>query len=73
MTAISWKYYLIFVVGDWIQLVVGFFLIIETKGRTIEQIQELFGDPAVDQVRVSDLAAGGKIVKEEDYVEDVPA
>lgn len=70
LTAINWKYYLIFVVGDWIQLVIGFFLIIETKGRTIEQIQELFGDPAVEPPRGGDEALG-KMAKEE-YVEDAP-
>ena len=45
--AISWKYYLVFVVLNWISVVIAYFLLVETKGLTLEDIAVLFdGDQA---------------------------
>ncbi|ORY24494.1 hypothetical protein BCR39DRAFT_561544 [Naematelia encephala] len=40
--AIGWKYYLVFVVLNWVSVVVAWFLLVETKRLTLEDIAVLF-------------------------------
>ncbi|SPO02566.1 related to lactose permease [Cephalotrichum gorgonifer] len=42
MAKIDWKTYIIFTVWDAIQVIVVYFLIPETKGRTLEELDEIF-------------------------------
>jgi hypothetical protein len=53
LAGISWRYYFVLLACDVVAIVVVWFLIIETKGRTLEEIDELFDGP---ELAVSDPA-----------------
>lgn len=42
---IQWKYYIVYVVWDLFECLIIFFFAIETKGRTLEELNEIFDDP----------------------------
>ena len=42
LAAIQWKYYIVFIVTDIIQVVIAYFIIVETRGLTLEDIAILF-------------------------------
>lgn len=42
LAAIGWKYYVMFIVLDVCELVIAYFLVVETKGLTLEDIAVLF-------------------------------
>ena len=42
LVAIGWKYYIIFLVTDAIQLIIAYFIVVETKGLTLEDIAIVF-------------------------------
>jgi len=42
---IGWKTYTIFLILHFVQLTVMYFTVVETKGRSIEEIEEIFNDP----------------------------
>ncbi|KAF7290931.1 MFS domain-containing protein [Mycena chlorophos] len=42
---IKWKFYLVYVVWDLFECVVIYFCVVETKGRTLEELEEIFNDP----------------------------
>lgn len=43
--AISYYYYLVFMVWDLVEFAIIYFFFVETKGRTLEEINELFMAP----------------------------
>ena len=44
LNKIGWKFYLVLIVPSAVYIVIQYFLFPETKGRTLEEIGDLFGD-----------------------------
>lgn len=65
---ITWKYYLLFIILTAINLPFIYMTFKETKGLSLEEIGELFGDEVV--VHMSDLHDGKGHMGGVDYVED---
>lgn len=42
---IGWKYYIVYVAWDLFECLVIYLFVVETKGRTLEQLNEIFDDP----------------------------
>jgi len=42
---IQWKYYIVYIVWDLFECVIIWFCAVETKGRTLEELDEIFADP----------------------------
>jgi len=42
---ITWRYYIVYVVWDIFECIVIWFCVVETKGRTLEELDEIFQDP----------------------------
>ncbi|KAJ7639189.1 hypothetical protein FB45DRAFT_904923 [Roridomyces roridus] len=42
---IGWKYYIVYVAWDLFECVVIWFCVVETRGRTLEELNEIFEDP----------------------------
>ncbi|KAH9482516.1 Lactose permease [Psilocybe cubensis] len=42
---ITWKYYIVYIVWDLFECLVIWFCAVETKGRTLEELNEIFEDP----------------------------
>ncbi|KAF5363898.1 hypothetical protein D9756_000210 [Leucocoprinus leucothites] len=42
---IGWKYYLVYVGWDLFECLMIYFFVVETKGRTLEELDEIFRDP----------------------------
>jgi hypothetical protein len=47
MDAIDWKYYIVFCCILVVELTVVYFFYVETSGRTLEEVAEVFGDSIV--------------------------
>ena len=47
IATISWRYFLLFICLTVITILVIFFVYPETKGRSLEELAEVFGDPVV--------------------------
>jgi Sugar (and other) transporter len=45
ITNSHWKFYLLYLAIDGLGIVVIYFTFVETKGRTLEEIDEIFADP----------------------------
>ncbi|KAJ6539698.1 general substrate transporter [Mycena capillaripes] len=74
---IGWKYYIVYVVWDLFECVVIWFCVVETRGRTLEELNEIFEDPhpvraSLRKQKVAVVDQGGAVqavpVKEEDSV-----
>jgi hypothetical protein len=51
--AISWRYFLIFVICDCIFIVIFYFFYPETKNKPLEELEALFGDKVCTILEVS--------------------
>jgi sugar porter (SP) family MFS transporter len=49
LEAISWKYYIVYCCIIVVELVIAYFAFPETKGRTLENVSEVFGDDAAHE------------------------
>jgi len=65
LAAIGWKYYVMFIVLDVCELVIAYFLVLETKGLTLEDIAVLFDgeDAHEDKVDEKDAELAHQEVK----------
>ena len=73
LAAIGWKYYLMFIVLDVCELAIAYFLIIETKGFTLEEIAGLFDGPTAPALEAGFVATGLKAnedMRQEEIVDD---
>ncbi|KAJ3755671.1 sugar transporter [Lentinula raphanica] len=48
---IGYKFYLVFVCFNFVNLIIIIFFFPETKGKTLEEMAEIFGDPVLDKHR----------------------
>ncbi|CAI8498726.1 unnamed protein product [Hanseniaspora opuntiae] len=72
MDAIHWKYYIVYVGIVFVEFFVCF-TFVETSGRTLEEVADVFGDGIQDLGAVSGIAAlsDGKKYQNEEYVESL--
>ncbi|TFK64050.1 general substrate transporter [Pluteus cervinus] len=70
---ISWKYYLVYVVWDLVEALIIYLCAVETKGRTLEELDEIFRDPhpvkasmAKKKVAIVEKAGGAALVEVSD-------
>ncbi|GME72403.1 unnamed protein product [Ambrosiozyma monospora] len=59
LDAIGWKYYLVFVAFIVFDMIVVFFTFVETSGKTLEEIAEVFGEPSGEMQPISTIPASG--------------
>ncbi|GME23727.1 hypothetical protein GTA08_BOTSDO13690 [Neofusicoccum parvum] len=59
MENISWKYYTVFIAANLLGVVVYVFFLPETKGKTLEEIGELFGD-TLATAHIGEIDVDGK-------------
>ncbi|ESK95148.1 mfs lactose [Moniliophthora roreri MCA 2997] len=64
---ISWKYYLVYVFWDLFECVIIWFFAVETKGRTLEELDDIFESP--NPVKTSLAKHKVAIVEKPDHVE----
>jgi len=62
---ITWRFYIVYVVWDLFECVVVYFCVVETKGRTLEELDEIFSDPhpvraSLRKRKVAIVNEGGK-------------
>ncbi|OEJ84065.1 Lactose permease [Hanseniaspora osmophila] len=57
MDAIDWKYYIVYDCILVVECCVYYFTFVETSGRTLEEVAEVFGDGIEDLSKVSGIAA----------------
>ncbi|CCH41021.1 Hexose transporter 2 [Wickerhamomyces ciferrii] len=69
MDAIHWKYYIVYCVLLFIELMVIYLTFVETSGRTLEEVAEVFGE-GIDDFKF-DLARDKKTTNELDHIEEV--
>ncbi|KAJ8698597.1 hypothetical protein PTI98_005290 [Pleurotus ostreatus] len=65
---IQWRYYIVYVVWDVLEAIMVYFFAVETKGRTLEELDEIFSDP--HPVRAS-LAKKKVVIVEKDDRKEV--
>jgi hypothetical protein len=51
--AISWRYFLIFVICDCIFIIIFYFFYPETKNKPLEELEALFGDKVCAILKLS--------------------
>jgi uncharacterized membrane protein len=57
---VGWRYYSLFIATNFAAAFVYFFFLPETKGKSLEEIAELFGDTLATE-RLVDIDVGGKV------------
>ena len=63
---VGYKYYSLFICTNLVGAIVVFFIFPETKGKTLEEIAEIFGD----EVIVAELAKTQEKIADNRYVEE---
>ncbi|KAL0940468.1 High-affinity glucose transporter 5 [Colletotrichum truncatum] len=71
LTNIGFKYFYVFFVFNLIALVCYIFFYPETKGRTLEQMDELFGDQLVPHAMQDSEGAAAAVAKDDKLVEEL--
>ncbi|KAF6814792.1 High-affinity glucose transporter 5 [Colletotrichum musicola] len=71
LTAIGFRYFYVFFVFNLIAMVCYIFFYPETKGRTLEQMDELFGDQLVPHAMQDSAGAAAAVSKDEKLVEQL--
>lgn len=56
---VGWKYYSLFIASNFIAGFIYYFFLPETKGKSLEEIAELFGD-ALATEQLEDIDTSGK-------------
>ncbi|OEJ84063.1 Lactose permease [Hanseniaspora osmophila] len=71
MDAIEWKYYIVYCCILAVECAVCYFTFIETSGRTLEEVAEVFGDGIEDLAKVSGITAleDGKVKPDVEHKE----
>ncbi|WOO85202.1 Lactose permease [Vanrija pseudolonga] len=64
--SIGWRYYIVFIACDVFTLVAMYFVITETRGHTLEEIQELFDGQALGRVATGATDEKGHVEEIED-------
>ncbi|KAG6910991.1 hypothetical protein DXG01_006045 [Tephrocybe rancida] len=64
---ITWKYYIVYVAWDLFECVVIWFCAVETKGRTLEELDEIFASPSpvkasIHKQKIAVVEKAGKVV-----------
>ncbi|KXH55436.1 hypothetical protein CSAL01_05073 [Colletotrichum salicis] len=71
LTNIGFRYFYVFFVFNLIAMMCYIFFFPETKGRTLEQMDELFGDQLVPHAMQDSVGAAAAIAKDEKLVEQL--
>ena len=62
ITSSGWKFYILYLAIDALGIVTIYFTFVETKGRTLEEIDEIFADPhpVRRSLQKREVVVGGK-------------
>jgi hypothetical protein len=62
ITSSGWKFYILYLAIDALGIVTIYFTFVETKGRTLEEIDEIFSDPhpVRRSLQKREVVVGGK-------------
>ncbi|KAK6225463.1 hypothetical protein QIS74_01510 [Colletotrichum tabaci] len=71
LTAIGFRYFYVFFVFNLVGMLCYIFFYPETKGRTLEQMDELFGDQLVPHAMQDSVGAAAAVSKDEKMVEQL--
>lgn len=71
LSALGFRYFYVFFVFNLIAMICYIFFYPETKGRTLEQMDELFGDQLVPHAMQDSVGAAAAISKDEKLVEQL--
>lgn len=71
MSAIEWKYYIVYCCILAVEAAIAYFTFVETSGHTLEEVAEVFGD-SENLGKVSGMAAleEGKLKGDHEYIEN---
>ncbi|KAJ7498564.1 general substrate transporter [Mycena latifolia] len=67
---ITWKYYIVYIVWDLFECIVIWLCVVETRGRTLEELDEIFEDP--HPVRASLRKRKVAVVEDDGAVQAIP-
>jgi hypothetical protein len=65
ITSSGWKFYILYLAIDALGIVTIYFTFVETKGRTLEEIDEIFSDPhpVRRSLQKREVVVGGEEIK----------
>ncbi|KAG6868675.1 hypothetical protein C0993_012178 [Termitomyces sp. T159_Od127] len=69
MSKVSWKFYMLFVALNFVDMIIIALFFPETKGKTLEEMNEVFGDHVMIEPQDNALAEKDNVSTEK--VEDV--